>query len=310
MTTALLILRTPFQAWLAQRVLKEENIESYDLLYFTQNNSKEDQFYFKLLAKNSKNRKYSYITPKPFDILNHLYFMSQTKSWFRDLKHDLTLIASIDALVPNAIASRQNGQIITFDDGTANFNKSSSYHTGIESFRYSLYSKMIGASTLQTIRSRIARHYTIYNNFENIVENSRLRYLDKFSERQLVKKNKPKLTYFIGQPFSEALSASEILSLKQCVQKISIDRYVRHPRESQPLSMSAPLLDKDGQIAEDAILHDARQSPVHVIGCFSTVLFNLEGLVDRRTMLLSKQASRTPYFAELAKKSGCEIVYF
>ena len=39
---SLVLVRTPFQAWLVMRVLKEEGVGCYDVIYFTQNNSEEE----------------------------------------------------------------------------------------------------------------------------------------------------------------------------------------------------------------------------------------------------------------------------
>lgn len=48
---------------------------------------------------------------------------------------------------------------------------------------------------------------------------------------------------------------------------------------------SVLLLDKQGRVAGDAIIESADGANIHLIGGFSTVLFNLWALVQRRTMI-------------------------
>ena len=61
---ALVLCRTPFQAIMVMAIIKEENIDAYDLVYFTQNDAEEDVFYFNLLSRQAEVAQYIYITPQ------------------------------------------------------------------------------------------------------------------------------------------------------------------------------------------------------------------------------------------------------
>lgn len=312
MSSALLIVRTPLQAWIASQALAAERIEKYDLLYFTQNDSSEDRYYFGELKKNSLVAEYFYAPIRRFSIIGHLNFRWQARHWFRDKAYDVIMLASIDAFIPSAIASRQSGELVTFDDGTGNFNRLSIYHVDNLSWRGKWYQYLFGASNLNLTKKRINRHYTIYPDFENIVERDRLRILNKptalYIKSSHTSHNQKLKTYFIGGPFEEDMTRKQIYVLEKHLRTLDIDFYVRHPREKNMLDINAPTLDKQGLIAEDAILRNAQDQPIHVIGWFSTVLFNLAATAQRSTILLFSSNPQTDSMAALARRAGCEIV--
>ncbi len=222
------------------------------------------------------------------------------------------MLASIDAFIPNAIAFNQSGELVTFDDGTGNFNKSSIYYIDYFGWRAKIYRYIFGTANLSKVKKRIARHYTLYPNFKNIVESARLRSLPKWPIKDINSLDKfdyqsPKI-YFIGEPFGEDLTPEHIRTLESYLRTIDIHFYVRHPREQHILNIGVPDLDKHGLIAEDAIQRHAQSHPIHLVGWFSTVLFNMAAIAQRRTMLLFKSDPNTEHMATLAHQAGCEIV--
>lgn len=309
MTRALLILRTPFQAWLAESVLKHESIDQYDLVYLTQNDSTEDQYYFGRLSSRANQSQYCFVPPMLPDIRNHLAFRKRLAKWFKPAVYDTVLLASIDALVPNALATRHGAgaQLITFDDGSANIYADSAYRCDMPSRRMRLYRRLFGALTIELTISRIVRHYTLHPGLDNIVDNERLRLIKKLSEPSGIQNQSAVLKVFIGQPFHDVLSVQQLDCLRHYLEGHQFDYYVQHPRESAPLIEKISLLDKQGLIAEDAIPRAANGRAVKVVGWFSTVLFNMHGTA-KRTMLLFEDDSRTPGMAELAERVGCEVV--
>jgi beta-galactosamide-alpha-2,3-sialyltransferase len=307
--SALLLLRTPFQARMAERILQDETVSAYDLVYFTQDDSIEDRYYFNRLSAKANNAQYCYAPRRLFDILSHFNFCYQAKKWYENQGHDLTLLASINAHVINAISRKQvQSELVTFDDGLVNIGSWGPYYIDGLQWRNSFYRKIMGTANLASTKSRIARHYTLYPQFENIVETGRLKTLcgwRRYDEQSIDCTTK---TYFIGQPFEEVLTFDQIAGLKKYLKTLAIDLYVRHPREKISLNLGVPYLNKRGQIAEDAIVSDAGLSQVHLIGWFSTVLFNLGNVAQRRTMLLINSDPTTNEMAKFATKAGCEVV--
>lgn len=301
--STLLVVRTPFQAWLAQKVLKKEQIKSLDVVYFTHNDSEEDRYYYEQLSLVSEKSEYIYIRPQRFDILSQMILLLRVRGYSSRNYHTV-IYASINALVPNFLINKQKkAKLITFDDGLANivnngifFNKASG--------RYNLYRVLIGSPTLKAIKKRITRHYTIYAKNKNIVENERLFFLEGWGNIINNKSDDIK-TYFIGTPFEEVMNAAQILRLEDFVKTQDIDVYVAHPRERNMLDIGVPILSKHGRIAEDAIIADAGNKRIRLVGWFSSVMLNLESVCDSRIVLLPKDCVRSNDFYELSKKSGC-----
>jgi N-acetyllactosaminide alpha-2,3-sialyltransferase len=307
---ALLLVRTPFQAWLAQRVLRAENVAEYEVVYFTHNNSPEDRHYFSRLAAGASKAGYFWAPVRRFDILGHMDFYRQSVAWKRAGPFDVVLLASINSLVINAMACRQDkAELVTFDDGLANIKANGMFQHDVVTWRTGLYRRLLGGIDLTDFKQRISRHYSIYTGFANIVEKERLRWLDGWPQiADTVHGNDPMVTYFIGQPFEEVLTTEQIGLLQARLKAMNVDFYVLHPRERYPLDINAQVLEKRGRIAEDAILQHAQGSPVHLVGWFSTTLFNLARTVKRCTMLLLKSSADTSTMEAMALKAGCSVV--
>lgn len=297
------MVRTPFQAWLAQKVLEKEQIKSLDVIYFTQNDSEEDQYYYEQLSLISKKSDYIYVRPRRFDIFSQIIFLLKTRG-YSSKYYDTVMYASINALVPNFLINKhKKAKLITFDDGLANIVTNGIFSNEV-SRRSNIYRILIGSPTLKTIKKRITRHYTVYAKNKNIVENERLFFL-KGWENTTNNKSDDIKTYFIGAPFEEVMSAAQILRLENFVKTQYIDAYVAHPRERNMLDIGVPILSKHGRIAEDAIIADAGDKRIRLVGWFSSVMLNLESFCESRIVLFPRDGVGSNELYELSKKSGC-----
>tara|TARA_R110000851_G_scaffold323249_2_gene489753 strand:- start:10000 stop:10956 length:957 start_codon:yes stop_codon:yes gene_type:complete len=304
---SLVLVRTPFQAWLVMRVLKEEGVGCYDVIYFTQNNSEEDRHYFSLLEASAKKSLYLFVPPGRLDIFSHILFRYHSRYWSLDRGYRKVFLSSINAPVPNAIASAQSSaQMISYDDGAANIFSEGDFYKEKRGLRAKFYRLILGAQNLSELKKRIFRHYTIYDGYENVVEKNRLVLL-KNSKSETSNTDEIK-SYFIGAPFREVLTSDQIRQLTTYMESVEIDAYVRHPREKQPLNLAAPFLEKRGKVAEQAILDDARGRKIILFGFLSSVMFNMASCVHKRIVFVPKGASRHIALIELAEKSGCEVV--
>ncbi|MES1935626.1 glycosyltransferase family 52 [Salinisphaera hydrothermalis] len=306
----LVLLRTPFQAWLAEKVIEAESVSSFDLLYFTQDASAEDRFYYARLAGRARDAKFVYVPRQARDLLNHIGFALRAWPFVFRKRYDTTFFSSIDSYVLNALASRgASGQLVTLDDGAANYNQAGLYFCERVPRRERLYRHIFGARSITETRARIARHYTIQPKLRNIVDESRLKSIvawDGLPARRQ-QDGVPK-TYFIGAPFQEVLDRHQVARLESYVRQLGVDVYVRHPREHEPLGLVAPFLDKRGRIAEEAILDDADGRSIVLVGFLSSVMFNLASCAKTRVVLVPSGAASHNKLIGLARKVGCEIV--
>lgn len=307
---ALLVIRTPFQAWLAQKVLEKEEVSNFDLVYFTQNNSDEDKYYYAQLSIKASRSQYIFIHRQRFDIFSHILFKLKAIKWYFFKNYDLVVYASINALVPNSLISRyKKSELVTFDDGAANIVKRGIFYNEPATLRAKLYRIILGASSLDFIKKRIKRHYSIYPNNSNIVESNRLIHLNSWK----IESNKTTLdevrTYFIGAPFEEVMNSDQIARMVSYIKKLDITAYVAHPRERKMLDIGVKQLNKNGRIAEDAVIADAEGRAIRLVGWFSSVMFSLEAVCMQRIVLLPKDSPQSIELAEICKKSGCYPIF-
>ena len=307
---SLVIVRTPFQAWLAQKVIKEEGVETYDIVYLTHNNSEEDIFYYGLLKLRARCSDYIYVKPKRWDILSHLAVRWKARKWYVNRGYEKVIFASINSNFVNATANSQiNSNFVTFDDGVANIFKGGTYYEEPSSRRILAYKKLLGAVSLKILTNRIVRHYSVFDGYDNIVEKKRLTIIPgwerKFSSSLIASPKEKK--YFIGAPFHEVMTPSQIRKLEKYAKSESIDVYVKHPRENFPLDIGAPMLDKKCRIAEEAILADAGESQIILYGFLSTVLVNLAGISKNQVAVIPEDTAEYSKLFDLAIKAGCEV---
>ena len=303
----MLLLRTPLQAWIARSVLCAEQVDIFDLVYFTEDDSAEDRAYFRQLATRANAAQYVFVPRKKFSLATQAEFRKRTYRWFKSQAYDLVLLASIDAYIPAAIAARQAGTLITFDDGTANINRTSSYFQVSSGLRELLYRRYFGAPSIVSLRDKSVRHYTLHPELPNIVERPRLRAVRGWLKNDSARACRGCKTYFLGQPFDDVLTRKQRFRLESYLRHLSIDFYVKHPRENKVLRIGVPLLQKGGMIAEDAIVKDAGEYGINLIGGFSSALFNLAAVAQRRTMLVFGNSAQTRAQVQLAKQVGCEV---
>tara|TARA_R110001606_G_C15403445_1_gene653648 strand:+ start:12475 stop:13476 length:1002 start_codon:yes stop_codon:yes gene_type:complete len=308
--TSLVLVRTPFQAWLVERVIKAEGVTSFDLLYFTQSDSSEDRFYYERLAKRARAARFIHVPRQARDFFNHVRFALASWPFMFGKRYDATFVSSIDSFVLNAMALRKSaGELVTFDDGTANYNQAGVYFHDNASLRSGLYRYLFRSKPLSETREKIERHYTIHPNLENIVDEGRLHAIPGWTADSIAKeKSKILRSYFIGGPFNEVLDSRKINLLESHVKNVGVDMYVRHPREIQPLNLGVSFLEKQGKIAEEAILEDAGGRSIVLVGFLSSVMFNLASCAERRIIFVPRGSQRHASLVELARKSGCEII--
>lgn len=306
----LVLCRTPFQAVILRQVLKCEGIARYDLVYFTQNNAEEDLCYFKELSAHAEQAQYLFLEKQKFDILNHLQAYLKVAKEIKKTIYAKVIISSFDNLAFRKLAVKnKHAQIISFDDGTGHINKYSDYLLKKNKIKSLVYDQLFRVPPRNKFVACVKRHYSVYRDFENIMPRGIIEYLDLFAISIAQKTCASSKKYFIGQPSEEFQDPKYVLNLKKHIENINFDFYVRHPRETLPLSIKFPVLEKQGRIAEEAILKSCGHGRPIIVGGFSTVLINISPILADKVMILRRNVGLDEYYAELGKKAGCEIIY-
>ena len=305
--TALMLIRTPLQAYLAKRVLRQEGVGVYDLIYVTHNDGPEDRHYFVKLSSEARHHLYCHVRPHRYDILNHVHMAWRARHWRRDLKHDLTLMASVDNPLFSAIATRQRqATLVTFDDGTANYLRTDPYRSGKLGLRGTFYRWCLGAPVIQQLKQNIARHYSLHPELGNIVPKEKLVTITAGFQSGAAP-DAPEASFFIGQPFEEILTPEELRAFLSRVRQFPVDFYIRHPRETKPLALGVPFLEKQGLIAEEVIEQAAHGHRIRLVGGFSSVMLNM-GRDIPRTVILNGAMKGGAMMEQLARDAGCQVI--
>ena len=81
MNNALILLRTPLQAYLVEKIIELEKIQNYEVLYITTNNSEEDINYFNKLKLNSINAEYLHVKNNKSTLIYYLKLYLKAYKW-------------------------------------------------------------------------------------------------------------------------------------------------------------------------------------------------------------------------------------
>jgi beta-galactosamide-alpha-2,3-sialyltransferase len=305
---ALFLCRTPLQARICLEILASTPVGSFDLLYLTHDDDEADRTYYDRLAQHASAKRYVHVRPRKPDILNHIVGMWRALIEMSPRHYKQIYLGSIDSLVFQFIASlNPESDLYSFDDGTANIYADSVYRRLNQHKKALLYARLLRAPTPRQIRNKVKGHFSIYPEFENIVAREKITYLSLFSSRGTpVDKAKP--TFFIGQPFMEDLPEREVKRIAAWLKTQRIDHYVRHPRESTPIVDHIPVLDKRGELAEDAIFREANGRRPIIIAGFSTVLFNISPTTADKTYVSASTGSEEALRQSLVQQAGASVL--
>lgn len=311
LSKSLFLCRTPLQARICIEILNQYDELNFDLIYFTQNDSDSDRYYYSRLSAKASGSCYLYTKKKKKDIFNHIISMLKLRRKFKFTGYERIFLASIDSFVFRYVISKnKNAVLVGFDDGTANITPGSQYYNLDEYKRASMYSAILCLPKAENIKSRLSIHYSIYPGFSNIVPSDRLLFVNAFNGlvKPILNDGSGFITYFIGQPFHEYLEPNKVKALKSWVESKNIDFYVMHPREEKPLIDNVEILDKKGLLAEDAIFQNAGGARVRIISAYSTVLFNISSNDAEKIYLSLSNDEKELERCSLIRKTGAKIV--
>lgn len=274
----LVVCFTPLQILIAKAVIQKEGIDysSIRFVYFSKIEDDKHKKYYSLIAEHCKQSEF----------IKDVYsfkLLCKLRKRFITSRFDKVLLASLDDSISHYLLSFiKFNELITFDDGIGNILKSGSYFK--EHHRKSLKKKIftvvhcfLGRKYyLESVKRRFNRHYTIFKDFENCVQNAI--FLELFESTELSKSDKV-IDIFLGTIYDEITTADNghklktdvLLFLNKFPEK---PKYIPHPRaldkefESFKFSSSS--------IAEEIVFDLIRDGYlVNLYGFASSSQFNL-----------------------------------
>lgn len=305
----LIICTTPFQMFLAERIIELFPDEEFIFKVFTFTDNEKFRYYFDRVKsiKQVVESEYIYFNwEHSTKVKKFVYLITMKIKGYFLIKRGIKkiFIANIDGHHKNLhiyiyhILYKEGVILNTFDDGLANLLHKSFFYKEV------CYPKTMGLilnflcpnTDLNYFKNKSQLHYTVYSKFKNIIENTQA--IDLFDKKLIEKKDniiKNSIKILIGQPIYEL---SKDLDIEQKQQKnievinkvinlYHIDYYIPHPRETYQVSnvnyINTPLIFEDYLINE---LQSNSDTKYEIYSFFSSAVINCMNLPNIEIKIL------------------------
>ena len=286
----LFICTTPMQLILTCRIIEETELLACNvhIFYISPIENKVVINTLNYARKFSEKIDYLVINPK---ILN-IYFFILLKKFFLK-KYKSVYIASINSIHIHFILTYiRFYELFTFDDGTANIFSGSTYYVEHEykSYIYRTLNKvrysMLGIHYSKSkVKKTSLLHYTIYNGFSNIINNTfYIDFLQKKFDKSINKSldsKKRKCNVMLGSVYPDLFESedSSQLYIERCFDYLkNTDKdtyYIPHPRNLLPIKAKGINIIESENIAEFEIkLLLKKYDTIFLYGFMSSCQFN------------------------------------
>lgn len=228
----LYICLTPLQILIANKLIELKQ-EPSDVLILTYNLNEKYYYYIDVIRNNDNTNKVSTIKIDDSTFYKKLNTLKKIMQWCNVSKYNTVSLASIDNFFMHAVLTYSRAKkIYTFDDGTANIVNTSSYFIKKDGLINKCAKFLLGIKwDLYSIKRQLKKHYTIYHDMRNIVDEDRLEYIDVFSIDTLLlsEQNKNEIYMYLGQPFKNKMMSVDVY--KKLKEMYPDMKYYPHPRE-------------------------------------------------------------------------------
>lgn len=263
----LIMCQTPLQAVIAEKIVKENKNKKFYPVYATFNWNRKHEHYAKRLIDLCK-------CGIKRELINKAEIIKLAK------EIDLTrfkgiYLASIDAPLNLILLSKKEDlDIYTYDDGTANITPKSFYFTASQSSQ--IFLGTILPWNKERVRATSKKHYTIFDSKFNIVSSEKLIKLDlfDFDSYSKIKKTNKEISILLGQSIIKEPIHNELLMQKTMTEN-NIDLYFPHPREKFLKYLSDKTIVTDLIIEEYIVKLLEDYDMVHIYHFYSTAAINL-----------------------------------
>lgn len=293
---SLIMCTTPLQMMIAENIIKANSNQNFDLIVITKNDNIKYRYYYKRLANLCNNTLY-YLRTSGF--VDFVKFITRFELSKLDKKYDNYYLSSIDSKHFQYIFSKnyKSSNLYTFDDGSANINKSSTFYkyTSLNTFKSFVW-KRIGVKLTKEEILRLSKlHYSIYDNIPNIIEN--VQYLKLYDEDEptVIMDKRNSIRIFLGAPMLEVSTDFTNDYIKNIANHLKVDYYYPHPREVNIPIGNYQIIDSS-LIFEDYIINYLKNNPtveIEVFSFLSTACLNISNLKRIKVNYLY-----TPYLLE------------
>lgn len=275
---SLIMCVTPLQMLIAEKIIHKFKDQKFDVIVIALADNEKYRYYYKKLEKISCNS--FYYVPKD-GFLGFLKYINVLKRNGFAGKYANCFIASIDSRHFQYIISKnKNTNIYTFDDGTANIIKNSLYYINekIPSWKKMIWNFIGIDSYMEDIKKSSKKHYSLYENVSNIIENTE--HLKLFESSKSKSEPTKKINIYLGQPLTEISENFTEQYILKTLDTLQIDCYFPHPREKTVPKgnfeiITTPLIFEDYIIE---YLAENKTVDINLYSYISSALLNVKGL--------------------------------
>jgi len=314
---SLIMCVTPLQILIAEKIIQSKPAEDFDIIIFALENNEKFNYYAEKLKKYARVYWYSHVVYKNsiYNLINFLKFIFQFNLSGFNKKYNNYYLSSIDSRYFQYILSKkmESSCIFTFDDGTANIVKTSIYYLkNINDIKKSKIFRILGIKYFQEdIKDMSKLHYTIYPEFENIIQDTiEIKLFNGNGKNKIRTKG---LNIFLGQPYEEFDSYLSTDKIEKMMGDLNIKLYFPHPREKNtPKNVEVVHTKK---IFEDYIIDflDRNQNCyLNIYTFMSSAALNVKSLDGVNIYFIQTNAliSKYPDFFNMLKNHNFTILEF
>lgn len=280
MTKSLIICVTPLQMLVAEKIIEKFDSHEFDLLVLALHDNEKYQYYYDRLKIKCKNS--LYFSPEN-NVLNFIKYRVKLKKQNFLIEYDNYFFASIDSKYIQYIISKRKNKsynINTFDDGVANIVENSGYYSSKKSKlinRIVWYFLGIRVDILG-LRKLSSKHFSIYKNISNIVDN--VEYLPLLNDSKRYNNCTKTIRIYLGQPLCEISDKFSEDFINSTLEVLSINMYFPHPREKNLNKIKIQIISTP-MIFEDYVsdlLEVNKDLEVEVYSFISSAIINVKDM--------------------------------
>lgn len=283
----LIICTTPFQMFLAERIINMFPDEEFIFKVFTFTDNEKFRCYFDRVKsiRQVVESEYVYFNwghSKKIKKLLDLFKLKLNSYSLSKKNIKKIFISNIDSyhihihVIIHIIIHQKNVILNTFDDGTANIDKNSFFY---QKTRFSKKMRFVRfflckGTDLSFLKNKSEKHYTVYENKSNIIENVEYLKLHSYEQYSNISFNLDKeYKFFLGQPIYELdVTRSYTKEIHQnlvnkVLDEFRISNYFPHPRETNLQIQNATIIDTP-KIFEDYFFDNYNSNKKYTIYTF------------------------------------------
>lgn len=287
----------------------DDNPGIYDVLCFSYNDNEKYNHYFAKISKKC-DVSYRYIVESQgkigriFEFVKYRLFINRITK----INYDTVFLASVDNPFFHLLLSLlKKNEIQTFDDGTANIYKKSTYYVFPKKsvLQYGILRFLGNTYHTQQVIDASVLHHTIYEGFENITRPLKSVKLMDLNIESIPNKS---IKIYLGQPLEDLNFKNEDKVFK-FLKEHEVNHYFPHPREKKQFEGFTYI--HTSLIFEDYVVELLNQGYyIELYTVLSSVVLNVSYLDNVEIIVLKEKTLFDKYsgFYDLFINYGLKII--